>query len=771
MVSDENENANANACPNTPSASRRASHSTTHTAESEQQRQRQQRQPPPSAARNVTFRAVRDNPPAIRLRRVRSLRPDPYQSDGGEPQSPPPPPPQQQQQQEREQQQPNQPAGRRRSSSEPHRRWFTSQAGEGRPRRFSVAMPSMSEMSQSRSRNVQARDFQPSQPQSGQESASHPHGGRARPRLFRQVDNIFPRRRGSAQGTETEYEYDPDIVDILDVVDPEVATLSSITNIQNSLFVPSLGRFVNRQPTYTLTQIPHVPGAFPPSREDVTSLRPVSAGSKHKRETPGDERPPIERIPSVMTERFYAVRPHNASLQDWTEEEIAELNDHVRHMLHSRRSKLKRRFKAFGQYVRKPLGFLVTLYASLITLFGLAWVLFLIGWIYVGDQQLYVINVIDTVLVSLFAIVGDGLIPWRIIDTYHMCYIARYHHLTWRLRKKMALPHLQDKNDLPSEPAVRGSEEVVDIEAARTLHEKEELTVLTPQQQRKLEHHQAKFSKSHTFYKPHETDTHYAFPLRLLVAIVVLLDCHSIFQLGLGLSTWCIDYRVRPTPLTATLLCFSISANIAAGVLISVGDRRTRKRDVIERMFRQELTREAMKRVNKAKAKEAMEKVNEGSNSPNSNVNSNSPHSTSSSSSETPAESRDDNNDNNTSNSNKKKKWSAPRLLEKIDEGRESGRSSFQFSRPRLDFLGSKSSSERTTRHSGEHGAGPSSPSRSRKSLDRAGRFDPLPSAGEATPPEKKKGDRDDDPAPPQAPPSPPPIVGAFPKEDGDDGK
>ncbi|RYP68817.1 hypothetical protein DL771_006435 [Monosporascus sp. 5C6A] len=758
MASDENENANANASLHPRSSSRRASQSTTRTAESEQQ---QQRNPPPSAARHVSFRPVRDNPPVIRLRRVRSLRPDPYQSDGGELRSlPPPPPPQQQQQQEREQQRPNQPAGRRRSSSEPHRRWFTSEAGEGRPRLFSVAMPSVSETSQSRSRNIQARDFQPSQSESGQESASHPDGGRARPRLFRQVDNFFPGRRGSAQGTGTEYEYDPDIVDILDVVDPEVATLSSITNIQNSLFVPSLGRFVNRQPTYTLSQIPHVPGAFPPSRENVTSSRPVSAGGKDKQETPGGERPPLQRIPSVMTERFYAVRPHNASLEDWTDEEIAELNDHVRHMLHSRRSKLKRRFKAFRQYVRKPLGFLVTLYATLITLFGLAWVLFLIGWIYVGDQQLYVINVIDTVLVSLFAIVGDGLIPWRIVDTYHMCYIAHYHHLTWKLRKKMALPHLQDKNDLPSEPAVWRSEEVVDIEAARTLHEKEELTVLTPQQQRKLEHHQAKFSKSHTFYKPHETETHYAFPLRLLVAIVVLLDCHSIFQLALGLSTWCIDYRVRPEALTATLLCFSLSANIVAGVLISVGDRRTRKRDVIERMFRQELTREAMKRVNKAKAMEAMEKVNEGSNSPDS---------TTSSSSETTAENKDNNN-NDTNNSKRKERQGVPRLLEKIEEGRESGRSSFQFHRPRLDFLGRKSS-ERTRRNSGEHGAGPSSPSRSRKSLDRAGRFDPLPSAGEATHPEKKKGDGDDNtpppPPPPLALPSPPPIVGAFPREEG----
>ncbi|EOD49473.1 putative integral membrane protein [Neofusicoccum parvum UCRNP2] len=264
-------------------------------------------------------------------------------------------------------------------------------------------------------------------------------------------------------------------------------------------------------------------------------------------------------------------------------------------MMHSRRSKFKRSMKGFGKYVSKPLGFLVTLYATLITLFGLAWVLFLIGWIYVGDRQHYIINVIDNVLVALFAIVGDGLAPFRAVDTYHMIFIAHYHHLTWKLRKKMELPKLQNKNDLPTEP-------LPDLEAAR--HEKEELSVLTPEQQAKLVHHQDKFSKSHTFYKPHETETHFAFPLRLLVAIVVLLDCHSLLQISLGACTWGIDYKVRPQALTATILSCSITVNITAGILISIGDRRSRKKDVIEKMFRQELTEEAMNKIKRKHEKQ-----------------------------------------------------------------------------------------------------------------------------------------------------------------------
>ena len=124
---------------------------------------------------------------------------------------------------------------------------------------------------------------------------------------------------------------------------------------------------------------------------------------------------------------------------------------------------------------------------------------------------------------------------------------------------------------------------------------------MTHKQQQKLIHHQAKFSKSHSFYKPHETATHYAFPLHLLVAIVVLLDCHSLFQIALGTCTWAISYHSRPQALTATILCCSITCNITAGILISVGDRKSRKKDVALRMQRQALTQTAIEKVEQHK--------------------------------------------------------------------------------------------------------------------------------------------------------------------------
>jgi hypothetical protein len=211
-----------------------------------------------------------------------------------------------------------------------------------------------------------------------------------------------------------------------------------------------------------------------------------------------------------------------------------------------------------------------------------------IGWINVKGKQLELINIIDYVLVALFAVMGDGLAPFRAWDTYNMFFITHYHRKSWKLRKKKALPKLPNKNDLPE---LR--EEEVGIEESKV----GDYVVLTDVEHAKLLKHENRFCRSHTFYKPHETETHFAFPIKLLVVIVTLLDCHSLLQISLGAVTWGIDHTKRPFALTTVILCCSITCNITAGVLIAVGDRRTRKKDVVERMSRQELTEEAIRKV------------------------------------------------------------------------------------------------------------------------------------------------------------------------------
>lgn len=227
-------------------------------------------------------------------------------------------------------------------------------------------------------------------------------------------------------------------------------------------------------------------------------------------------------------------------------------------------------------------------------------VLMRIGWIEVGGRKKYVIHIIDSVLVALFAVVGDGMAPFRAVDTYHMIFIAHYHRLTWRKRRQARLPKLQDKNDLPAGPRDPSPSQLEDGEPVK----EDEFSVLTEAQQAKLVHHQKKFSRSHTFYKPHETPTHHAFPLHLLITVVVLLDCHSLLQISLGACTWAIDYHTRPVAITTVILCMSITVNITAGILISVGDRKTRKQEVLEIIKMQELTSEAMEMLERKREKE-----------------------------------------------------------------------------------------------------------------------------------------------------------------------
>ncbi|KAF2673927.1 hypothetical protein BT63DRAFT_422036 [Microthyrium microscopicum] len=478
--------------------------------------------------------------------------------------------------------------GRRRSTSDPSR---------GDPSRGGL-LPGSSPLRMSRSSAVLDSRMPAVQEElSAQGSRSARQDGPEYEGMTRTDIHDFEGSGSGSMPSDLGDEYRSDLVDVLDTIDPEVSTLTTLTNLQNSLFVPDLGRFLSRRPVYTLTPTPTRTSTFPapakpspPIAEAPTDIEPEPEDRRTLQRT--------STIDSTLSESRYAVLPHGRDLAGWSRIEKDEVNDHVRHMLHSRRSKFKRGMRGFGQYVKKPLGFFVTLYAVLITLFGLAWVLFLIGWVNVGGKQLYVINIIDNILVALFAIMGDGLAPFRAWDTYNMIPIVHYHRKTWKLRKKAALPKLSNKNDLPE---LR--EEEVGYEEKKT----GDFVVLSDAEQATLTKHQDRFSRSHTFYIPHETETHFAFPISFTIAIQVLLDCHSLLQIALGTCTWAINYHVRPFALTTVILCCSITCNITAGIMISIGDHKTRKKDVLERMDRQELTDKAIQKVERRRERERLQ--------------------------------------------------------------------------------------------------------------------------------------------------------------------
>jgi hypothetical protein len=113
----------------------------------------------------------------------------------------------------------------------------------------------------------------------------------------------------------------------------------------------------------------------------------------------------------------YAVLPAGIAWDDWTEEEREDLDDYVRHLLHSRKERMRRRLRGFIQFVSRrecfwlfavrsgeadipsALGAFIVIYAILITFWGTAWVFFLIGWISVGGRRDYFINISEEVRV------------------------------------------------------------------------------------------------------------------------------------------------------------------------------------------------------------------------------------------------------------------------------------------------------------------------------------------------------------------------------------
>lgn len=126
--------------------------------------------------------------------------------------------------------------------------------------------------------------------------------------------------------------------------------------MQNSLFIPNLP-FLNRRPTYNLRR----------RNSETESLNEINRAlaSAHAAQTETQVAPKLRRsdtegttatimtIDSQLSESRYAVLPEGASLEGWSKDDKKEVNDHVRHMLHSKRSRFKRTMRGFGQYVRR----------------------------------------------------------------------------------------------------------------------------------------------------------------------------------------------------------------------------------------------------------------------------------------------------------------------------------------------------------------------------------------------------------------------------------
>ncbi|KAA1466329.1 hypothetical protein DENSPDRAFT_831143 [Dentipellis sp. KUC8613] len=311
--------------------------------------------------------------------------------------------------------------------------------------------------------------------------------------------------------------HDEDIVEHLEVIDPQVATVSNLANAANAILIPPLS-FYSRKPVVVLPRI----------ERDVEALAGDSSD---------------------------------------------ELDRHVEDVLR-KRDKFRRIMRGVWSFLKTPIGICVGIYGFLVVFWGAAIVVFLIRMINFHNRytQDFWVEISSQIENGLFCVTGIGLLPWRIVDTYRIIKIWYYKYRTRKLRRLSGIPELYDEDDLPD-----------------PIYDENYVHVLSEKQQADLHYQQQKFMKSQTWYRPHGTETHRAFPINTALLIICLNDGNSLFQMGLAGCQWGLDRFQRPVWTTAILIPGAFLCGIASGVYIWRGSQKTKRTEQVERYLRDAL--------------------------------------------------------------------------------------------------------------------------------------------------------------------------------------
>jgi len=203
----------------------------------------------------------------------------------------------------------------------------------------------------------------------------------------------------TAPGENDGLDHHDDIVEHLDVIDPQVGTVSTLTNAANAILFPP---WYSKKPVVTLSS---------PSQVDVSD--------PEQPDRPGKE------------------------YED-------SLDRHVEDVL-NKPAKFKRTMKGVWTFLKTPLGILAGIYGFAVVFWGAAIVIFLLKIInfHNANTQGFWIETSSQVVNGLFTVTGVGLIPSRVLDTYRIYWIWHYKRRTRMLRAKAGLPELFDVDDLP----------------------------------------------------------------------------------------------------------------------------------------------------------------------------------------------------------------------------------------------------------------------------------------------------------------------------------
>ncbi|CAK5263045.1 unnamed protein product [Mycena citricolor] len=337
------------------------------------------------------------------------------------------------------------------------------------------------------------------------------------------------------------------VVEHLDVIDPQVATVSTLTNAANAILFPP---WHSHKPVVTLSS---------PSISEVTD--------------PEDgQRPGKEYEDS--------------------------LDRHVQDVL-KKPSKFRRTMKGVLAFLKTPLGVSCAILSPgptnqsrslddnwslwLLLFWGAAIVIFLVKiinfhnantqgfWVEVSSQveNGEIVhchrNRIDTLTRSGHLQYAAPLSSKVIYAESNsgVFWIWHYKRKTRRLRLKAGLPVLFDEDDLP-DPA----------------YDPNYVHVLTDEEQKYLHRHeleQVKFQRHQTWYRAHGTETHRAFPINTALLICCLNDGNSIFQIILCGTMWGLDRFQRPAWSTGILIPASFLCGIFSAVFIAIGGNHTKR--------------------------------------------------------------------------------------------------------------------------------------------------------------------------------------------------
>ncbi|KAF9008972.1 hypothetical protein BDQ17DRAFT_1422154 [Cyathus striatus] len=294
-----------------------------------------------------------------------------------------------------------------------------------------------------------------------------------------------------------------DIVEHLDVIDPHIGAITSLTNAANSILIPP-STWYSRKPVVILSS---------PTRAVVD------------KETSPEE------------------------FED-------SLDRHVDDVL-KRPSKWRRTLMGVWAFLKTPMGIVAGIYGFLVVFWGAAIVIFLVKIInfHNSNTQGFWVEVSSQIENGLFTVTGVGLIPSRTLDTYRIYKIWHYKRKTIKLRQKAGLPQLFDVDDLPDPVYDPNYVHVLTKDEQDDLH----------RQQVKFQHHQTWYRAHGT--ETHRAFPIKYGPCVLIaflflipsifsmaLAICFLNDGNSVFQVILCGTMWGLNRFERPAWSTGTLI-------------------------------------------------------------------------------------------------------------------------------------------------------------------------------------------------------------------------